>query len=160
MRIVVMSDSHRNAGAVDDVIEKNLDTADMFIHLGDGEYETDLVMMQYPNKDIRRVAGNCDRDSSLPDYLVVDLPGARIFCTHGHRFDVKYGLERIMSAAAQKKCNIILYGHTHERFQHYEDGVYIMNPGSCSCPRDGKPPSYGIVDITDKGIITNIADLK
>lgn len=160
MRIVVMSDSHRNAGAVDDVIEKHLDSADMFIHLGDGEYETDLVMMQYPHKDIRRVAGNCDWNSSLPDHLVVDLPGARIFCTHGHLFGVKGGLDRIMSAAAQKKCNIILYGHTHERFQHYEDGVYIMNPGSCACPRDGKPPSYGIIDVTDKGIITNVVDLK
>ena len=40
-----------------------------------------------------------------------------------------------------------------------ENGIYIMNPGSASSPRDGKKPSYGIIDITKSGILMNIADV-
>jgi hypothetical protein len=154
-----MSDSHRNAGAVDDIIEKHLGKADMFIHLGDGEYETDLAMMQYPHIDLRRVAGNCDYNSNLPDYLVIDAAGAKIYCTHGHLVAAKLGPGGVMAEGVRHGCNIMLYGHTHERVVHYENGLYVLNPGSCSCPRDGYPPSYGIVDITPQGIITNIAEV-
>lgn len=160
MRIVVMSDSHGNYYAVEDIIERNLGRADMFIHLGDGERETDTVRLKYPHLDIRNVCGNCDYASMLPDKMIVDTGGARIFCTHGHRYFVKSGTELIRSLARDNSCNIILFGHTHERYQSYEDGIYIMNPGSCSCPRDFKDPSYGYIDITDKGIMTNIVDLK
>ncbi len=155
-----MSESHRNAGAVKNIIDGNLGRADMFIHLGDGEYETDLILSGYPHIDFRRVAGNCDYGSLLPDYMIVPAGETRIFCTHGHLLSVKYGTERIITEAKRKKCGIVLFGHTHERFQSYEDGIYIMNPGSCSCPRDGKKPSYGFVDVTDKGIITNIVDVN
>ncbi|MCI7805035.1 MAG: metallophosphoesterase family protein, partial [Oscillospiraceae bacterium] len=56
-------------------------------------------------------------------------------------------------------ADIALYGHTHERFCAYEDGLYIMNPGSTSCPRDGRKPSFGIIDVSPSGIMTNIIDL-
>ncbi len=36
MRIIVMSDTHGNFSAIEKIIEKNI-SADMFIHLGDGE---------------------------------------------------------------------------------------------------------------------------
>lgn len=160
MRIAVMSDSHGKLGAVTDVIEKNLGKADIFVHLGDGEYETDLVLSVYPHIDMRRVAGNCDICSALPDSLIISAGDARIFAAHGHRYGVKYGLDGITRAAAENGCNIILFGHTHERFLYYEDGIYYMNPGSCALPRDGKAPSYGFIDITDKGIFTAVSEVN
>ena len=159
MRIIVMSDSHRNYHAIEKVISKNLGNADIFVHLGDGEDEVDPLRLKYPHLDIRCVSGNCDYMSSSPDFFIIDVKGARIFCTHGHRYFVKGGTETLRSIARDNKCNVVLFGHTHERYQSYEDGIYIMNPGSCSCPRDGKSPSYGFVDVTDKGIITNIVEL-
>ena len=36
------------------------------------------------------------------------------------------------------------------------DGMYVMNPGSCH----GYGATYGIIDISDKGILTNIASAK
>lgn len=159
VRIIVMSDSHGNYGALEKIVELNLGHADMFIHLGDGENETDRLRMKYPHLDIRSVAGNCDYASLLPDYMVVSANGTRIFCAHGHRCYVKSGLELIRSLARDNRCKVVLFGHTHERYLSYEDGIYIMNPGSCSCPRDGRSPSFGSIDITPKGILTNIADL-
>lgn len=159
MRIVVMSDSHGKYDAVESIIERNLGHADIFIHLGDGEAETDRICEKYPHIDLRRVAGNCDYASRLPQHMIVDVDGARIFCAHGHRLFVKGGTETIRSIARDNDCNIILFGHTHERYLSYEDGLYVMNPGSCAMPRDGKRPSFGVVEITPKGILTNIADV-
>lgn len=34
-----------------------------------------------------------------------------------------------------------------------------MNPGSTSCPRDCGKASFGIIELIDSGIITNIIDL-
>lgn len=159
IRIVVMSDSHGNYPAVESIIDRNLGHADIFIHLGDGERDTDRVLPKYPNLDFRRVAGNCDYSSMLPDCLVVDVVGARILCVHGHRHFVKGGTEMIRSIARDKNCNVVLFGHTHERYTSFEDGIYMMNPGSCSTPRDGKKPSFGVVEIYEYGIFTNIADV-
>ena len=36
----------------------------------------------------------------------------------------------------------------------YDDGLYVMNPGSPSQPR-GSKPGYGIVDITTAGVVCN-----
>lgn len=159
MRIVVMSDSHGKTGAVSDIVDNNLGRTQMFIHLGDGENESDLIIAEYPHLDFRRVAGNCDYCSRLPLSMIIDAGNARIFACHGHTYAVKGGLEKITAVAKANDCNIILFGHTHERFIHYEDGIYYMNPGSCALPRDGKRPSYGFIDVTDKGIFTSIVDL-
>ena len=35
-----------------------------------------------------------------------------------------------------------------------------MNPGSASCPRDGNPPSYGILDVSSAGVMTNVVFLE
>ncbi|MBR2284025.1 MAG: YfcE family phosphodiesterase [Ruminococcus sp.] len=160
MRIIVMSDSHGNYKAVESVILRCSD-ADMFIHLGDGEHDLNsfiLMHMDYSDK-IKRVAGNCDYNSMLPGYLVIPAAGHKIFAAHGHSQAVKNDLSIIKRTAAGFGCDIILYGHTHVRYNKYEDGFYIMNPGSVSIPHDSLPPSFGTIDISPAGILTNIADV-
>ena len=147
VRIIVISDSHGDYTALESIVERNLGKADIFIHLGDGERDSDRICLKYPHIDFRRVAGNCDYASMLPDSLVVDVDGARIFCAHGHRHFVKGGTETIRSVARDNDCNIVLFGHTHERYSATEDGMYVMNPGSCASPRDGQPPSFGSIEI-------------
>ncbi len=155
MRIIVMSDSHGNMGQVERIIKSNPD-ADMFVHLGDGEREVAAVRVKYPQLDFRSVSGNCDYSRESPVFLIVEAGGARIFCTHGHRYEVRYGTDTLSYIARDNGCNAALYGHTHERYIGQQDGIDIMNPGSCSCPRDGNKPSYGIVDVTDAGVFMNI----
>ena len=72
---------------------------------------------------------------------------------------VKSSVEPLKKIAREKGANILLYGHTHARFNEYDNGLYTMNPGSVSCPRDGNRPSFGIIDIAKNGIVTNIVDL-
>ncbi len=160
MRIVVMSDSHDKYEPVESVIERNLGYADIFVHLGDGEFDTDRIIEKYPHIDLRRVAGNCDLASRLPRHLIIDVEGARIFCAHGHDLFVKASTDTIRSVARDNDCNVVLFGHTHARYLAKEDGIYIMNPGSCAMPRDGLRPSFGTVEIMNDGsILTNIANV-
>ena len=153
-----MSDSHGSKFSLEKVISDNPE-ADMFIHLGDGEREVAEIKLQYGNLDFRSVRGNCDWSQESPQYIIVEAGGKRIFCAHGHRYMVKSGTEILRSIARDNNCCAVLFGHTHERYIACEDGMDIMNPGSCSCPRDGNKPSYGIIDINDAGLFMNIFDV-
>jgi hypothetical protein len=160
MRIIVMSDSHGNYFAIEEIVQRNL-SADMFIHLGDGERELDKVVMKYPQINVYHVAGNCDYASLSSDMICLGLEyGHRLIATHGHNQAVKYSLDIIKNTASENKADIILYGHTHKRYCKYEDGFYILNPGSASCPRDGNVPSYAYIDVTEKGVMANIVSLR
>lgn len=159
MRIVVMSDSHGNRDSLEKIFEKTADSGNIFIHLGDGERELDSIRSMYPSLDIRHIAGNCDSMSMSPNIDIIAAGGIKILCTHGHMHGVKYGTEALRSLARDNYCRVVLFGHTHCRYQTLEDGIYLLNPGSCSCPRDFSEPSFGWVDITPSGIVTNIVEL-
>lgn len=160
MRIVVMSDSHGNYSAVEKIVRRNLD-ADMFLHLGDGEEDVDKVILRFPETASRfvHVKGNCDIGSLSPSVYTMPIGGHAIYASHGYLQGVKYSLESIKKIAIANECDIILFGHTHNRYMNYENGIYMMNPGSASCPHDGNKPSFGCVDITEAGIATNIVDI-
>lgn len=160
MRIIVISDTHGNIKPIQSVFLKNKD-ADFFIHLGDGERELNDFLIAHPEYTERtiHVAGNCDYGSLSSGFEILPIGLTKIFITHGHLFSAKYGNDVLKRTAKQYECNVVLFGHTHERYNKFEDGIYFLNPGSASVPRDGQPPSFGNVDILDFGIVTNIADI-
>lgn len=160
MRIIVISDTHGSVNAIESVFLRNKD-ADLFIHLGDGERDLDNFLAEntsYIDKTVH-VCGNCDIGSLSPGYVVLPVFGHKIFATHGHLFAAKNGLEILKRNAKENGCDILLYGHTHVRYNKQEDGLYILNPGSACCPNDGTKPSFGHIDIFYSGIVTNIADI-
>lgn len=160
MRIVVMSDSHRCIGPVQKIIEQQPD-ADFFIHLGDSEGTIDMIQSLYPDKKFYCVSGNCDSDINLKSELIIPAgKHHRIFAAHGHRHNIKFSKELILEEAKINNCSIICYGHTHTRECTRENGIYILNPGSCACPRDGLAPSYAFIDIVDDTPFINIVNLK
>ena len=160
MRIIVMSDSHMYYPAIQEIMKLQPD-ADLYIHLGDGENECRNLKNDYPDKNFCFFKGNCDKDSSLNDFLVIPLDyGHRIFAAHGHQYDVKYTTSKMFLNAKINQCDIALFGNTHMRYCGYEEGIHIMNPGSCIIPRDGQPPSFGIIETTESGIMKNIVSLR
>lgn len=156
MRIVVFSDSHNNYFALKNIVVKE-QNADWFIHLGDGEREFETLTSNFPYRPMRNVSGNCDWGSMTKAYDLMTLDGKKIFFTHGHTLGVKLGMDTLKRKAGESGADIVLFGHTHEAMTAYEDGVYYMNPGSVSQPRNG-PKSYGVVEITPAGIVTFIVE--
>lgn len=156
MRIVVVSDTHRNYAALRHVVETQ-PGAGLFIHLGDGEAELRQVKADFPDLQFLSVQGNCDSSSEIPAENVLEVAGKRIFYTHGHRYSVKYGMQAFEKKARMVHADIALYGHTHIPEESYRDGLYIMNPGSLGSPARGGP-TYGTVDITPAGVVLHIID--
>lgn len=154
MRILVVSDTH---GSDSDLRRAILaqPKAEIVIHLGDGEAEWERAKRNFPEKMFLGVRGNCDWGSSLPPTGEYTAQGVKIFYTHGYLYGVKSGPYTIVCAARERGARVLLYGHTHQAFTDYEDGLYLMNPGSLS----GWGASYGTLDITPQGIVTNIIKL-
>lgn len=151
MRILVMSDTHGDQHTLHRVILSQ-QKAEVIIHLGDGCDDIEDERYLYPDKMFLQVRGNCDWCSALPPLGEIQLENRKIFYTHGNLHNVKYSLDEIKLAARLQKANILLFGHTHVPYTEYENGLYIMNPGSLR----GADASYGIVDITPQGVVTNI----
>lgn len=154
MRILVTSDTHGDSSSLRRAILAQ-PSAEAVIHLGDGEEDVARMRFSFPDKTILQVRGNCDWGSSLPTEGLYEAAGKRIFYTHGHLYGVKSGIYQLLSTARDRGADIVLFGHTHKALESYEDGIYLMNPGSLS----GWGPSYGTVDITDRGVLTNVVEL-
>ena len=154
MKILVLSDSHGATSPITNAIEKT--NPDAVIFLGDGVREVDRVSDLY-DIPFYLVKGNCDF-GDYEDMQLIELRGKRLFFCHGHKYGVKGGYGAIAQAARKYGADIALFGHTHSAYEHYEDGLYLLNPGSCAAPRGGRP-SCGIVEIAGGSIITNIAEL-
>ena len=155
MRILVVSDSHGSAYGLRRAIMAQ-PKAEVVIHLGDGEDDVARVKNLFPEKMFLSVKGNCDLGSQLPPTGEFTVEGVKIFYTHGHLYGVKSGFYTLECAAREKKAQVALFGHTHNAFEDYADGLYLLNPGSLS----GWEPSYGTVDITPQGIVTNVVKLR
>lgn len=157
MRIVVISDSHRRASVIDKILASQPDARYVFF-LGDNVADIEDFEFLYPDKKFCSVSGNCDFASVVPTIEVETVAGKKILYTHGHTLNVKYTVENLKKTAKQNNCDIALFGHTHISKILYDDGIYIVNPGSCSSPREGRA-SYAVIDITDNGIMPIIIEI-
>lgn len=146
MKLLILSDSHRNMRYMLQAID--CEQPNLIIHLGD--HETDAIHLTEKNLDIPvwNVSGNCDYGIA-PQIIVEDLEGVRFFITHGHQLGVKYGLLRAELSARERDANVLLYGHTHQPHCEWHNGLWIINPGTCS----GRGPvTYGVITVSEGNI--------
>lgn len=131
-RIGIISDSHSDPGHVQLALIK-LEAEgriDALIHCGDGAHDPDM----YTGNIMQVVAVRGNNDGWLDqhkDEMFVTIAGVPIFVTHGHRYNVKRGLDVLAEAAAAKGARICCFGHTHKPFCDYMNGVLLINPGAC-----------------------------
>ena len=155
MRILVLSDIHGDLHSAMRAV-KAQPNAEAIIFCGDGAQQFQSIKETYTEKTVVGVRGNCDWTSTLPVTETITLGGKTLFITHGHMYQAKFTTYNLVCAAREAKADILLFGHTHCAMNEYDDGLYIMNPGSCN----GYGASYGYIDITDRGdIVTNIVRL-
>ena len=157
MRAIVLSDSHNNVSACEAAIAAS-GKLDLIIHLGDSARDTDyLETMYYPIR-VASVLGNNDFLRQGDYERVIEFDGHKIFICHGHTLGVRMGTERLENIARQKGCEAALFGHTHQScLKKSEDGFLILNPGSVSQPRGGKP-SFAILETEENELRSVIVD--
>lgn len=147
MRILVLSDSHGDIPSLELAI-KNTAGVDAVIFLGDGLADFEYASRWLTGKKIAAVRGNCDGGfNEYPIRTIENFDNKIIYCTHGFSEQVKFGLDKLKTAALYSDATIALFGHTHNPCTLYEDGLYMMNPGSV------RQNSCGVIDITPRGIM-------
>ena len=101
MRVLVVSDSHGMIGRLENILmaAEAEGPLDAVIHLGDGYCDLDeFAQNGLPPR--YQVAGNCDlgRDGQQE---IITLSGARLLLTHGHRYQVRQGVESLLGEKCQ-----------------------------------------------------------
>ncbi len=125
MKLLITSDVHGDLDALSAVIEKH---KDIDYHLNAGDMCIDPK--RYERHHIITVKGNNDFGVNLPWLRVLDLEGLKILLTHGHMEFVKFGLDRLKLKTKLMEANIVIFGHTHERYLMVDEDIMFINPGA------------------------------
>lgn len=156
MRIAVVSDTHRNLYAINKVINK-IKNADVLIHLGDNVEDVEKLKEGFEG-EVYSVKGNCDFSSKIPASICEIIQGKKIFITHGHKYNVKFGMNSIIYKGMEEEADIVLYGHTHIAHMKNEEGIWFINPGSAGNPRMARA-TIAIIDINEGNINPMIVEI-
>lgn len=146
MRVLVFSDSHGHQDYMRRAISAQPD-ADAVVFLGDGAGNFNACKALLNGKRFYAVKGNNDFGSEYPKNMIITENGTNIYITHGHYEYVKSGLQKLLSVTRSNGCTLALYGHTHTQKTDFADGMHLFCPGALM---NGE---YGVVDITDNGLI-------
>ena len=153
-RMLVVSDTHGDRRSLQKVIDTQPE-ASLLIHLGDGAADLTAIE-EFCNIRTLQVSGNCDFSAPFPDDAEFRFGGQVFFAAHGHHYGVKHDLYRLSCAARSRGARVVLFGHTHQALTLYDDGLYLVNPGSL-----GHGGTYATVDVdANGGIVANIVRLR
>jgi putative phosphoesterase len=145
MKYLVVSDNHGDRDILVDLADTYRGKVDRMFHCGDSELEPTDALWQ----DFIVVKGNCDYDPEFPNQIVEQTEIDRIFMTHGHLANVRFGLTTLAMQAAEESANIALFGHTHEIGCEVRANILYLNPGSISQPRGPiQLKSYAMIEST------------
>ncbi|NLY81709.1 MAG: metallophosphoesterase [Clostridiales bacterium] len=146
MKILVISDTHGDLTKAKNVIKKHSDS-DLIVHCGDNIKDA-KELKNFTSIGIIMVKGNCDGSQSQDDFIKYKTPYGTILIVHGHQYGIDNSYLNLAYKAKEENCVAVLAGHTHVSYLGEHSGIKILNPGSLSRPRDGKPGSYGIIKVS------------
>lgn len=96
---IVVSDNHTESGILYQIYEAHPD-ADMYLHLGDSEFEYDDTELSL----FRRVKGNCDFYPEFENEAVAKCNDVKAFYTHGHLYQVNRTRHLLAEQARELGC--------------------------------------------------------
>ncbi|MFN4813428.1 MAG: metallophosphoesterase family protein [Bacteroidia bacterium] len=129
-KVGLLSDTH---GFVDPAVYKHFKDCDEIWHAGDiGHVQVIDDLSQF--KTLRAVYGNIDGHvvrSAVPEDLVFEIDGIKIFMTHIGGSPGRYNL-RVKSLMQRYKPNIFICGHSHILKVMYDQQMNHLhiNPGA------------------------------
>lgn len=157
IKIGVISDTHisridREAELLIETLSDFFRDCQLLIHAGDIVSSAFLEELE-KIAPVEAVKGNMDLPEiagKLPEKKLIEVAGRIIGITHGG--GPPNGIRKRIQVGFELKPDIIVYGHTHEAFKGYEDGIFFFNPGSPNDTRFTSRNSVGIITI-DKRMI-------
>lgn len=150
MKVLIVSDTHSRHENLEKAVKLEK-PFDLMVHLGDAE-GCEGVIQEMAGCPLKIVAGNCDFLSGLRPEEEIQIGKYTVLITHGHYFNVNAGIEDIKKEARGRRCDFVMFGHTHRPLIDYGRDVIAINPGSLSYPRqEGRRPSYAVMKLDERG---------
>lgn len=150
--ILVISDSHGQYFYLEQ-LHQRIQKLDYIIHLGDVARDQDYIAALF-GCTVDMVAGNNDFFTNLPGEFTIREGKHVIWLTHGHGYGVYHGTDRLVKRAKALGADTVMFGHTHCPCVDWRDGVWLVNPGSISLPRqESRKPTYILMQVGEDGEI-------
>ena len=159
MKIGVVADTH--SLPLPAQMLKDFQGVDLIVHAGDF-VSLDVVEELRRIKEVAGVFGNMDGSEIrriFPRSQILRLGGRAVGVFHGEGAP-QMVLEKVRAEFSGKKVNAVIFGHSHQPFNEVIDNVLYFNPGSPNDTVRAPYLSYGILDLTDKGIKGSIIKVK
>ncbi len=148
MKAAVFSDTHGCVALMLEAVRRS--RPDVIIHLGDYARDTAEITAEFPEIPLYSVSGNCDIGSAAPMRDTVPLGAVKAFICHGHEYNVRCGIDRLVYAAMEEGCRIAMFGHTHEAIYETLGGVTVINPGTAG---KGRTLTWACLTVFDSGAV-------
>ncbi len=159
MKILLMSDSHRNVRNMAAAVEREV--PDTVFHLGDLARDAEELTELYPELPLIMVRGNCDGFSAgldIPGTAVRNVGEVGFLLTHGHIYDVNHGCGMLLREGRQRGVSAVLFGHTHiPLVERQPDGLWLINPGTVGGARN--KPTYALLQVENGRLAVEIKPL-
>ena len=129
-KLVVISDTHHDIARLEQLLPV-INSADYLVFCGDGV--ADIMWLRGRiTVPIVCVKGNNDLglNVQMTDLASVAFGNTKALVTHGHKFDVRHGISKILGMAILKQCGLVFFGHTHVYMDFIQNGVHFINPGA------------------------------
>lgn len=161
MKLMFASDIHGSIGSAEKMVDAyEREGADKLVLLGDLLYhgprnglpkkydpQEVVALLNNMKEEIMCVRGNCDSEIDqallefpiMPDYAMIFIDGHTMFVTHGHIYNEK-------NLPPLYVGDILVHGHTHIPYAAEYRGLYCLNPGSVSFPKENFKKSYMIYE--------------
>jgi putative phosphoesterase len=155
LKYLVVSDNHGDRKILADLFAHYQGKVDYIFHCGDSELPVDDELWQQAYV----VTGNCDYDPKYKKSQLVDTGVDRVYMTHGHLSDVRFGITHLGLEAQAVDASVVLFGHTHQIGCEKVGQRLFLNPGSISQPRGPiQVKSYAIIDSTPEAYYVQYYD--
>jgi len=154
MKLIVFSDTHGDQTAYKEMRQHENDFDQVYC-LGDSGFSKNFLETEH----ITSVRGNYPFSPKNPYDVSEKIGGSWLFFTHGHLYNVKYGLSKLIRKARKLNVDICGFGHTHRLYLEKKDDIILFNPGALSKTRSHHFPSYARLTITKNQRLIEIINL-
>ena len=124
-RILIVSDTHGRLNYFKEMLART-GKPDRLIHLGDSEGQQDEIA-RLAGCPVDIVRGNCDYSSDLAQDKLIEIGKYRVFLTHGHRYQVNFGIQTLKEAALLRGADIAMYGLSRADYQSGKGCYYLKS---------------------------------
>jgi len=142
MKIGLISDTH---GQVPNAVHAALAGVDYILHGGDVG-PMDVITELEAIAPVRAVLGNTDYGIQLPETRLEEFGDKKVMIHH--IVDVDFPSQQVRAILNSDQPDIVVFGHTHVPFDERCNGIWFINPGSASRPRDNSSASVAILDFS------------